>query len=170
MTDSTPTPSTRTMLRAFQQLHKDGLDPGFMADVELLRHKDLDLSVKLGALLAFDALIIGAGVLPISASPGAPLSVDALTDPLIAVVALIGVALLAASALYCVRGVMIGEDFDNAGLDDDQAALARRMFAAYCAAIDAQVNKLARAARLTIAGGGVVALALVWALADKWVG
>ncbi len=169
MSVSKPT-SARTMLRAFQQLHKDGLDPGFMADVELLRHKDLDLSVKLGALLAFDALIIGAGVLPISASPGAPLSVDALTDPLIAIVALTGVALLAASALYCVRGVMIGEAFDNAGLEDDQAALARRMFAAYCAAIDMQVNLLGRAARLTIAGGGVVAVALVWALADKWMG
>ncbi len=156
------------MLRAFQQLHKEGLDPGFMADVELLRHKDLDLSVKLGALLAFDALIIGAGVLPISASPGAPLSVNAVTDPAIAVTALVGVALLAASAFFCVRGVMIGEEFDDGGLNGDHKAIAQRLFAAYCVAIDGQARLLGIASRLTIAGGGVVALATVWALLDKW--
>jgi hypothetical protein len=158
------------MLRAFQRLHKDGLDPGFMADVELLRHKDLDLSVKLGALLAFDALIIGAGVLPVSSSPGAPLSVDALKDPLIAIMAMLGVALLSASAYFCVRGVMIGEEFNDDGLEDDPAATAQRLFAAFCVAIDAQSLLLGRASRLTIAGGGTVALALAWALADKWAG
>ena len=163
-------PSTRSTLRAFQQLHRGGLDPGFMADVELLRHKDLDLSIKLGALLTFDALIIGAGVLPVSASPGAPLSVDAWNDPAIVIAAMLGVALLAWSALYCVRGVMIGEEFDSAGLEDDAASVAVRLFAAYCAAIDKQESMLWRAARLTIAGGAVVALALIWALADKWVG
>ncbi|MDX2233002.1 MAG: hypothetical protein NW200_00760 [Hyphomonadaceae bacterium] len=163
-------PSSRTMLRAFQQLHKGGLDPGFMADVELLRHKDLDLSVKLGAVLAFDALIIGAGVLPISSSPGAPLSVDAAHDPVIVLLALVGVALLGASAYFCVRGVMIGEAFDDSGLGDDQRAIAQRLFAAYCAAIDTQARLLGIAARLTIAGGGLAAAALVWALVDKWAG
>lgn len=162
--------STRSLLRAFQQLHKSGLDPGFLADLELLRHKDMDLSIKLGSLLAFDALIIGAGVLPISASPGAPVSVDAVTDPFIAVAGLTGVVLLGAAAYFCVRGVMVGEEFDATALGDDSAAIARRLFAAYCAAIDTQSALLARAARLTVAGGGVAALALLWALVDKWLG
>jgi hypothetical protein len=160
--------STRTMLRAFQALHKQTLDPGFMADVELLRHKDLDLSVKLGALLAFDALIIGAGLQPISASPGAPLSINALAHPLIAITTLLGVLLLIASAYFCVRAVMIGEEFDDHGLEDDPKALAQRMFAAYCAAIDLQVKLLGRATRLTIYGGGMCAFGLFWSMAEKF--
>lgn len=156
------------MLRAFQALHKEALDPGFMADVELLRHKDLDLSVKLGALLAFDALIIGAGLQPISASPGAPLSVNAVTDPAIAVVTLAGVVLLIASAYYSVRAVMVGEEFDDSGIEGDSKAIAQRMFAAYCAAIDLQVKLLGRATRLTIGGGALCALGLFWAMADKF--
>jgi hypothetical protein len=167
---SQSTPSTRTLLRSFQLLHKNGLDPGFMADVEMLRHQDLDHAVKLGALLAFDALIIGAGVLPISASPGAPLSVDAVSDPLIVLASVLGVFLLAASAYCCVRAVMIGERFGAAGQDEDTTAMARRLFAAYIAAIDAQAALMAQAARLTIAGGAVVALTLLWALVDKWLG
>lgn len=158
------------MLRAFQTLHKDRLDPGFMADVELLRHKDLDLSVKLGALLAFDALIIGAALQPISASPGAPLSVDAVSDPAIAITALAATVVLTASAYYCVRGVMVGEEFNDAGLEGDPKAIAQRMFAAYCAAIDLQVKLLGRAARITLAGGAVAGGSLIWALADKFLG
>jgi len=166
----TRSPSTRTMLRAFQALHKETLDPGFMADVELLRHKDLDLSVKLGALLAFDALIITAGLQPISASPGAPLSVNAVHDPAIAIVTLSGVVLLIASAYFCVRAVMVGEEYDDSGLEGDAKAIATRMFAAFCAAIDLQVKLLARATRLTIYGGGLCAIGMFWALADKWLG
>jgi hypothetical protein len=129
--------SARSMLRTFQQLHREGLDPGFMADLELLRHKDLDLSIKLGALLAFDALIIGVGVLPVSASPGAPLSIDATADPWIVLASLVGVGLLTAAAFFSVRAVMIGEEFELREEGEDAAAIARRVFAAYCAAIDA---------------------------------
>ncbi len=157
------------MLRAFQALHKEGLDPAFMADVELLRHKDLDLSVKLGALLAFDALIIGAGLQPISASPGAPLSINAVEHPLIAITTLLGVLMLIASAYFCVRAVMVGEEFDDHGLEGDTKALAQRMFAAFCAAIDLQVKLLGRATRLTLYGGGLCATGLFWAMAEKFV-
>ena len=123
------------MLRAFQTVHRAGVDPGFMADLELLRHKDLDLSVKLGALLAFDALLIGAGLQPVSASPGAPLSVSAVDAPAIVAITLAGVGLLLAAAFYSVRGVMVGEEFDDGGIEDDPAAISQRMFAAYCAAM-----------------------------------
>lgn len=156
------------MLRAFQALHKGALDPGFMADVELLRHKDLDLSVKLGALLAFNALIINAGLQPISASPGAPLAIQATAHPLIAVTTLLGVLALVASAYFCVRAVMVGEEFDDHGIENDPKALAQRMFAAYCAAIDLQVKLLGRATRLTLYGGALCALGLFWAMAEKF--
>ncbi|SOB86365.1 hypothetical protein SAMN06297144_1469, partial [Sphingomonas guangdongensis] len=56
-------------------------DPGFVADLEYLENRDLDLSVRLGAMLAFNALMITIGTHPISASPGAPLSLDAGAQP-----------------------------------------------------------------------------------------
>lgn len=165
---TTRKPSTRAMLRAFQTLHRSGVDPGFMADLELLRHKDLDLSVKLGALLAFDALLIGAGLQPVSASPGAPLSVSATDAPAIVAITLAGVGLLMAAAFYSVRAVMVGEEFDDSGIEDDPTAIAQRMFAAYCAAIDKQTRLLGRATRLTLYGGAVTAAGLAWALLDKY--
>ncbi len=144
------------------------MDPGLFADLELLRHKDLDLSIKAGALLAFNGLIITAGINPISASPGAPLSLDAITAPGPTWLCMAGVVLMAAAAAFCVGAILIGEDFDDHGLEDDPKAIVQRMCAAYCAAIDAQAGRIARAITLTYVGGAVMGAALFWALLDKW--
>lgn len=138
------------------------------ADLELLRHKDLDLSIKAGALLAFNGLLLTAGLNPVAASPGAPLSLDALTAPGPTWITMLGVVLLAAAAAFCVRAIMIGEDFDDHGLEDDPKAIVQRMAAAYCAAIDAQARYVARAITLTYVGGAVTGAALFWSLIDKW--
>ena len=66
-----PHPSFRTRLRAFQAMRGDPPDPGFVADLEFLENRDLDLSIRLGAMLAFNALLITIGTHPVSASPGA---------------------------------------------------------------------------------------------------
>jgi len=134
----------------------------------MLRHKDLDLSIKAGALLAFDALILSAGLNPVSASPGAPLSLDALQAPGPTWAAMAGVVLMAAASTCCVLAIMIGEDFDDRGLEDDPKAIVQRMFAAYCAAIDAQAKRIALASGFTLIGGLVMGVGLFWALLDKW--
>ena len=69
--------SFRSRMRAFRRMRGDPPDPGFIADLEFLENRDLDLSIRLGAMLAFNALLITIGTHPISASPGAPLSLDA---------------------------------------------------------------------------------------------
>ncbi len=160
--------SSRSLLRAFQRARGQGVDPGLFADLEMLRHKDLDLSIKAGALLAFDALILSTGLGPLSASPGAPLSLDAITAPGPTWTSMAGVVLMAIAAVFCILAIMIGEDFDGRGLDDDPTAVQQRMFAAYCAAIDAQARRLAWAGTLTLAGGAVIAVGLFWSLFEKW--
>ncbi len=160
--------SMRAKLRAFQAAHKSAAAQDLMFDLELLRHADLDLSIKSGALLAFNGLIIAAGINPIAASPGAPLSVDAVADPLIVATTALGVLVMAAAGAFSVAAILVGEDFDDTGLQDDPAAIVTRLQATYCAAIDAQARLLARAGILTYAGGAVIAIAFVWALLDKW--
>jgi hypothetical protein len=159
--------STRSLLRAFQATHRDGVSEEFKIDLDLLRHKDLDLSVRLGALLAFDALLITAGINPITASPGAPLSLDAPTSPLETVITMFGVLLVAISAAITVRAITIGEEFSDDGVEDDPQAIVRRMFAAFCVSVDAQRDLLNRASRFTLAGGAVIALTFAWILAGK---
>jgi hypothetical protein len=166
----TKSTTTRTMLRAYQRARDAQGDSEFQQDLDFLQAKDLDLSVRLGALLAFDALLVTAAINPIAASPGAPLSLDASKQPIEVLAISIGIALLAASALLCVRAVMIGEDFSSEGLEDDPVATVRRMFAAYCASIDHQIDALARASRYTIAGGVVSAIACAWIMIEKAVG
>lgn len=161
--------SMRAKLRAFQAAREAQSDT-LAHDVELLRHADLDLSVKAGALLAFNGLIIAAGINPIAASPGAPLSVDAHADPAIALMTAAGVLLMAVAASFSVRAVLIGEDYDDHGLDDDADAVRQRLFAAYCTAIDAQTRLLSTAGLFTYLGGAVTAAAFVWSLVDKWFG
>lgn len=159
--------SARSMLRAFQAIHRGVPDPGFMADLAFAQHKDLDLSVRIGALLAFDALLITAGINPLTASPGAPLSLDAPSQPLEVLTIGLGVILLAASSLLCVRAIMIGEEFSPEGIEEDPVALAQRLLAAYVASIDAQGRLVAWAARLTVAGGVVTLLGCAWVLMFK---
>ena len=64
-------------------------EPGFVADLEFLENRDLDLSIRLGAMLGFNALLITIGTHPISASPGAPLSLDAPTQGMLVLFSLI---------------------------------------------------------------------------------
>ncbi|MBC7767246.1 MAG: hypothetical protein H7124_00505 [Phycisphaerales bacterium] len=121
-------------------------------------------------MLTFNGLIIAAGINPIVASPGAPLSVDALADPAIAVLTAVGVLLMAIASSFSIRAILVGEEFDDHGIENDPAAIVRRLFAAYCAAIDRQGALLSMAGKFTFAGGLVTACAFVWALADKWWG
>jgi hypothetical protein len=155
------------MLRAFQAIHGGAPDPAFLADLDYAQHKDLDLSIRIGALLAFDALLVTAGINPLTASPGAPLSLDAPSQPIEAFVIAAGMAVLAVSSAFCVRAILIGEEFSNEGIEDDPKALAQRLLAAYVASVDAQTRLVTQAGRLTLAGGLITALACAWILLDK---
>jgi hypothetical protein len=156
--------SMRTLLRAFQKISDGGLSPNFVADFDMLKHKDLDLSVRLGALLGFNALLLASAIQPISASPGAPLSLDAPTQPWPVFVITLGVLLL------CVRGILVGEEFDPEGIEESPEMLVRRLFAAFCRSIDVQMKMLRFASRFTIAGGAVTLAGCIWIMAAKMVG
>ncbi|MBY0521176.1 MAG: hypothetical protein K2P79_12220 [Sphingomonas sp.] len=167
--------SYRTRLRVFQAMRGDDPSPGFIADLEFLENRDLDLSVRIGGMLAFNALMVTIGTHPISSSPGAPLSVDAATQPVLTIASLIGLAPLIVSSVLCLRALLVGEEFDTDGLDGDngagarggEAKLQRRLFAAFVHSIDAQ-GRLLRHAVVTTLIGGTMTL-LVWAaiLAEK---
>lgn len=158
--------SYRTRLRAFQAMRGDPPDPGFVADLEFLENRDLDLSVRLGAMLAFNALVITVGTHPISASPGAPLSLDAATQPALTLASLIGIAPVIVSSWFCLRALLIGEEFDSAG-STDEGALRQRLFAAFVRSIDAQSALVRRAVRWTYAGGLTTLLLWCAILATK---
>jgi hypothetical protein len=155
------------MLRAYQRVREGHPDDGFKDDLAFLQAKDLDLSVRLGALLAFDALLVAAAINPISASPGAPLSLDAPTQPWAVAMVSFGVILLAISGVLCVRAIMLGEEFSADGIEDDPQAIVQRMFATYCASVDFQARMIRTAAFFAIAGGIVTVLACVWIMVGK---
>lgn len=165
--------SFRSRLRAFQAMHGGSPEPGFIADLEFLENRDLDLSVRIGGMLAFNALMVTIGTHPISASPGAPLSVDAAAQPVLTIASLLGIAPLIVSSALCLRALLLGEEFDTEGLDSCEdghagtAMLQRRLFAAFVHSIDAQGRLLRHAVRTTFAGG--ILTLLVWAaiLAEK---
>jgi hypothetical protein len=161
------TASARELLRAFQWAREDIPDSGFGDDLELLQSKDLDLSIRLGALLAFDALLLTAAINPISASSGAPLSLDAPTQPWQVLVISISVLCLGIAAFFCVRGILIGEEFSLDGIDDNREAVVRRMFAAYCTSIDAQMRMIVLASRATFIGGVIAGFGCIWIMAEK---
>ncbi|GLR46827.1 hypothetical protein [Sphingomonas astaxanthinifaciens] len=164
-------PSFRTRLRAFQRMHGDVPDPGFVADLEYLENRDLDLSVRMGGMLAFNALLITIGTHPVSASPGAPLSLDAAAQPAMTLASLVGVIPFVLSSAFVLRGLLIGEDFDPEGCEDDQPdMLRRRLMAAFVRSIDAQTWLLRRAVQASIAGGVLTALVWGWILAAKMLG
>ncbi|MEQ1543103.1 MAG: hypothetical protein ABL926_12710 [Novosphingobium sp.] len=152
--------SFRSRLRAFQAMRGDPPEPGFVADLEFLENRDLDLSVRLGAMLGFNALLITIGTHPISASPGAPLSLDAPTQPVLVVASVIGIVPLILSCALALRALMLGEEFDSEGTESDHAARLR-LFAAFVHSIDEQARRLGQAIRWTL-GGGAATLA-VWA-------
>lgn len=150
--------SFRSRLRAFRDIRGEPPDRGFIADLEFLENRDLDLSVRAGSLLAFNALLITIGTHPVSASPGAPLSLDAAAQPLLTVLSLAALAPLAISSWQLLQAMLLGEDFESEGLDGD--ALRQRLFAAFVRSIDAQARRLALAIRWTLAGGALTIL--VW--------
>ena len=101
-------PFFRSRLRAFQAMLGDTPDPGFIATLEYLENRDLDLSIRIGGLLAFNALMTTIGTHPISASPGAPLSLDAPTQPELTLLSLVGLLPQIWSSILCTaagRGV-----------------------------------------------------------------
>jgi hypothetical protein len=153
--------SFRTLFREFQRIRGSEPDGGFVADLEYLENRDLDLSVRLGAMLAFNALVITLGTHPISASPGAPLSLDANVRPVLTLLACAGIVPLVVSSWLCLKGLMIGEEFDPLPEDADQGARREQLFAAFIKSIDAQGRLLSLGVRWSMAGGG--ATLCVWA-------
>jgi hypothetical protein len=153
------TRSFRSRLRAFQAMRGGTPDPAFVADLEFLENRDLDMSVRLGGLLAFDALMLTIGTHPISASPGSPISVDAVTQSGEVIVATIGLLPLLLSSFLSLKALLIGEDFEIDSGEDDQT-LRQRLFAAFIRSIDAQARLLRHAVLCTYAG--VIAIVLIW--------
>ena len=163
--------SFRHRLAAFRAMYSDAPDLGFIAELEYLENRDLDLSVRLGGLLAFNALLITIGTHPISASPGAPLSLDAPTQPLLVIVSLISIVPFIFSSMLCLRALLIGEEFDGETIDKKNiTALRTRLFAAFVHSIDVQSNFLHRAVSGTFVGGALTILLWGWILAEKMLG
>lgn len=82
-------------------------------------------------MLGFNAPMITIGTHPVSASLGAPLSVDAATQPLRTIASLIGVVPFLLSSGFILRALLIGEEFDAEGGEDDPDALRRRLIAVH---------------------------------------
>ena len=154
-----PRQSFRQVLRAFQHVRGAPPEPGFIADLEFLENRDLDLSVRSGALLGFNALLLTIGTHPVSASPGAPLSLDAASQPGMTILSLAALLPLAVSSWLLLQAMLLGEEFESDGLEGD--ALRHRLLAAFIRSIDAQAQRLALAIRCTIAGAGLTLA--VWA-------
>lgn len=158
--------SFRTRLRAFQEMRGHPPDSGFIADLEYLENRDLDLSVRVGAMLSFNALAVMVGTYPVSSSPGAPLSLDAASQGVLTILSLVGVVPLVVSSYLCLKALLLGEEFDaGEQLDDD--ALRQRLFAAFVRSIDAQSRLLSISVRWTLCGGMATLVVWVAILASK---
>jgi hypothetical protein len=151
--------SFRSRLRAFQTMRCDPPDKGFIADLEFLENRDLDLSIRIGAMLAFNALLITIGTYPVSSSPGAPLSLDAPTYPWLTLASLAAIAPVAVSSWFLLCALLLGEEFDSGDMSGE--ALRQRLYAAFIRSIDAQTRLLGLAIRWTMAGSGLTLV--VWA-------
>lgn len=160
--------SFRRRLRAFQDIHRGTPDPGFVADLEFLENRDLDLSVRLGAMLAFNALLITIGTHPVSASPGAPLSLDAATRPAQTIASLAAIVPFVVASYLCLAALLIGEDFDPDRGDPD--ALRRSLLAAFVRSIDAQGRRLITAIHATLTGGVATLAVWAWIIGEKIAG
>ncbi len=159
-------PSFRSRFRAFQAMRGDQPDRGFIADLEYLENRDLDLSVRIGAMLAFNVLLLSVGTYPVSVSPGAPLSLDAATHPWTTIASLVGVMPIVVSCAMLLRALLRGEEYDGDGLEDGND-LRHRLFAAFVSSIDAQIRLLRGAVRWSVAGGVATAAVWGWILAMK---
>jgi hypothetical protein len=161
--------SFRARFRAFQSMRGPKADSAFIADLEFLENRDLDLSFRLGGMLAFNALLITIGTHPVSASPGAPLSLDAPTQPVLTIVSLIGILPFVLSSYFCLRAILQGEEF-NEGRVGDPECQRRALFAAFIHSIDIQDRFLRRAIRSTLAGGAMTMAVWAWILWVKMAG
>lgn len=141
-------------------------DPGFVADLEFLENRDLDLSIRLGAMLGFNALLITIGTHPVSASPGAPLSLDAPSRGGLVLFSLIALLPLVASCTFALRALLLGEEFDSEGVASDEAAR-QRLFATFVHSIDVQARLLDQAIRWTLVGGGLTIVCWAAIIYDK---
>ena len=155
----------RTRLRAFREMRGEPPDRGFLADLEFLENRDLDLSVRIGAMLAFNALAVMVGTYPVSSSPGAPLSLDAATQPVLTILSLLAAAPVVVSSYLCLTALLLGEEFDADDLDGE--ALRQRLFAAFVRSVDAQSRLLRLGVRWTLAGGALTLATWVAILAEK---
>lgn len=162
--------SFRRILRAFQTVRGSPPDAEFLADLEFLENRDLDLSIRIGALIAFNALMITIGTHPISASPGAPLSLDAATQPYDVIASLVGVAPFAISSFLGLRALLIGEEFDVEGLEGARDTLRQRLLAAFIRSVDAQSRHLTHAVWWTISGGALTIIAWAFIMGAKMMG
>ncbi len=156
----------RTALRAFQDARGEEIDARFIADLEFLENRDLDLSIRLGAMLAFNALMVTIGTHPISASPGAPLSLDAPSQPVLTLACCAALIPLIVSSFLCLRAMLIGEEVGGEGLESPES-LRRRVLAAFIRSIDAQSRLLRHALYWTLAGGAANLIVWVAILGDK---
>lgn len=163
-----PEPTFRTQLRAFQDIHCGDPDPGFVADLEFMENRDLDLSIRIGAMLGFNALLITIGTHPVSASPGAPLSLDAAQQPLLTLASLAGMAPFVLASWLCLSALLVGESFNPDRADAD--ALRRSLLAAFVRSVDLQARKLRLAVRATLSGGVTTLAVWAWILAAKTLG
>ena len=158
--------SFRTRLRAFQNMRGQPPDGGFIADLEYLENRDLDLSIRIGAMLSFNALAVMVGTYPVSSSPGAPLSLDAASQSVLTILSLVGVAPLVVSSYLCLRALLLGEEIDGGDQLGDQA-LRQRLFAAFVRSIDAQSRLLRLGVRWTLCGGAMTLAVWVAILMSK---
>jgi hypothetical protein len=159
--------STRAFFRLFQAARESQDAASLDSDLRLLQAKDLDLSIRLGAVLAFDALLIGTAIQPAVASPGAPLALDAATQPVFTLLTMVAVACLALAGFLAVRGITLGEEFSDEGLADRPEIMIQRLYAAYCLSIDRQRRLLTLSIRLTVGGVLLTALLFLLVLGDK---
>ncbi len=144
----------------------DAPDPAFITDLEFLQNRDLDLSVRLGGMLAFNALMITIGTHPISASPGAPLSLDAKTQLPLVIASFIGIIPFILASILCLRALLLGEEFD-AEEGQSEAALRQALFAAFVHSIDVQSRMLRAAVMATFAGGAMTLCIWAWIIMAK---
>jgi hypothetical protein len=158
--------SFRHRLRAFQAMRGSPPDADFIADLEFLENRDLDVSVRLGAMLTFNALLVTIGTHPVSASPGAPLSLDAASHPVLTIISLIGIAPFVVAAFLCLRALLWGEEFDSRS-PGDTPAHQERLLAAFVASIDAQARLLKAAVWATLIGGAMTMAVWAWILMVK---
>lgn len=158
--------SFRTRLRAFQAMRGDPPDAGFLADLEYLQNRDLDLSVRLGAMLAFNALLITIGTHPLTASPGAPLSVDAAKDTMLVAAGCVATLPFVISSYLSLRALFLGEEFDPEGLSGEED-LRQRLLAAYILSADWQALLARHAALWTVTGGALTIALWAWIVVSK---